>query len=332
MPALLVAALPAMPQRRPLLLILFFAITCSLGNAAKTVVSGSAGLSGTLSPVGDVAPALILTDKEELLLDAVLGVRQLATSCSWRLEHRSLFTEHSSSLSSRVLSNRLVEAADRQSRGRSAVGSFLRSQPAAGRACGRNPRGLVETPAMASVFHREPKAATVGKRMIITGPDYIKDHLPKIHQHTSYIGEKRPVLEKTGDLKYLWRPAPNQSFPAKYKHEYVGGIGWGVQEYNFINRSRLESGFHIKHKEASLAALDKITHRYQNPWQPAPSILDKQGRYSRGSLAWHLSDHEDTDQRNPKRTAPARRSQSLPGAPGPAKLPKAPKEEEKERG
>ncbi|CAO2612831.1 Uncharacterized protein C4orf45, partial [Lemmus lemmus] len=98
------------------------------------------------------------------------------------------------------------------------------------------------------------------------GPDYIKDHLAKVHQHTAYIGEKRPALEKTGDLRYLLRYAPNRSLPAKYKHEYVGGIGWGTPEYTFINRSRLGSGFHIKLGELSLYASDKVTHRYQNPW------------------------------------------------------------------
>ncbi|CAH6899186.1 Gm17359 [Phodopus roborovskii] len=96
-------------------------------------------------------------------------------------------------------------------------------------------------------------------------PDYIKDHLPKVHQHTAYVGEKRPALEKTGDLRYLWRSAPNRSLPAKYKHQYVGGIGWGIPEYICINRSRLESGFQNQLGELSLHAIDKLTHRYQNP-------------------------------------------------------------------
>ncbi|KAL4679777.1 hypothetical protein H8959_009427, partial [Pygathrix nigripes] len=96
-------------------------------------------------------------------------------------------------------------------------------------------------------------------------PDYIKDYLPKIHEHTCYVGEQHPASEKTGDLRYLWRPASNRSLPAKYKHEYVGEIGWGVPQYNFINKSRLESGFHIKYEELSQASLDSITHRYQNP-------------------------------------------------------------------
>ncbi|XP_076995781.1 protein SPMIP2 isoform X2 [Tamandua tetradactyla] len=159
------------------------------------------------------------------------------------------------------------------------------------------------------------------------GPDYIKDHLPKIQPHTSYIGEKRPVSEKTGDLGYLWRPAPNRSFPAKYKHEHVGEIGWGIPEYNFINKTRLESGFHIKYGEISHAAIDQITHRYQSPWQPKPHILNMQGGCSRGAIAWHIGDYEDIHQRNSKWAVPVRQSKS-PRASSPSKLQKLPQKKE----
>ncbi|KAL2781053.1 uncharacterized protein WCI35_009504, partial [Daubentonia madagascariensis] len=161
-------------------------------------------------------------------------------------------------------------------------------------------------------------------------PDYIKEHLPKVHQHTSYIGEKRPALEKTGDLRYLWRPGSDRSMPARYKHEYVGEVGWRVQEYNFINKSRLESGFHIKYGEQSQAAFDKITHRYQNPWQPKPYILDMQGKYSRGFLAWHMGDYEETNQRNSKWAILVRQNKSpSPRAFKSSKLPTLPKNEKK---
>ncbi|XP_027782387.1 protein SPMIP2 [Marmota flaviventris] len=161
------------------------------------------------------------------------------------------------------------------------------------------------------------------------GPHYVKDHLPKVHQHTSYIGEKRPVLEKTGDLKYLWRPASNRSWPAKYKHEYVGGVGWGIQDYNFINKSRRESGFHIKRGELTLEAINKVNHRYQNPWQPKPFILDKQGRHGRGFIAWNMSDYEDSNQRNSNRALMVRQSKSpLPRVSKPSRLPKLPEKEE----
>uniref|UniRef100_A0A8D2B6Q5 Sperm microtubule inner protein 2 n=1 Tax=Sciurus vulgaris TaxID=55149 RepID=A0A8D2B6Q5_SCIVU len=181
---------------------------------------------------------------------------------------------------------------------------------------------------MASVTYREPISKTVGKRMIFTGPDYVKDYLPKVHQHTSYIGEKRPALEKTGDLRYLWRSAPNRSWPAKYKYEYVGGVGWGIQDYNFINKSRQESGFHVKNGELTFEAINKINHRYQNPWQPKPFILDKQGRHGRGFMAWNMSDYEDTTQRNSKWAVLVRQSKlPSPRASKPSKLPKLTKTE-----
>ncbi|XP_005629437.1 uncharacterized protein C4orf45 homolog isoform X1 [Canis lupus familiaris] len=185
---------------------------------------------------------------------------------------------------------------------------------------------------MASVSFREPISTTVGKRMIVTGPDYIKDHVPKVHQHTSYIGEKRPVLEKTGDLRYLWRPASKRSLPAKYKYEYVGEIGWGIPKYDFISKSRLRTGFHIKYGEISQATIDKISHRYQNPWQPKPYIMDMQGKYSRGSIAWHMGDYENTDQRNSQGAVFVRQSTAmLPRASRSPTLPKLPGKEEKKK-
>ncbi|KAM4854897.1 protein SPMIP2 [Thomomys bottae] len=182
---------------------------------------------------------------------------------------------------------------------------------------------------MTSVSCQKPLCMSVGKRMIVTGPDYIKDHVSKVHEHTSYIGEKRPTLEKTGDLRYLWREAPHRSLPPKYKHEYVGEVGWGVQ-YTFINTSRLQSGFHRKHGELSLAAIDKISHRYQNPWQPKPSVLDTQGRYSRGFLAWHMDDYENTLQRNSRRALLLKQSK-LPSlrVPHPSKVPKTTEKKKK---
>ncbi|XP_054941768.1 protein SPMIP2 [Physeter macrocephalus] len=229
---------------------------------------------------------------------------------------------------------------------------------------------------------------------MLTGPDYVKDHLPKVAQHTSYIGEKRPALEKTGDLRYLQRPASKRSLPAKYKPEYVGEIGWGIPVYEFINKTRLQTGFHVKtmrttseahitdrhslccvqshsvknsgfgrrsistdswghchstchqapqpqpnvgfllvaYEEFSQAAVEKRGHRYQNPWQPNPSIMDAEDSFSRGFIAWHMGDYEDTNQRNSKRAILLRQSQAaLPRVSRPPKLPKLPKEQEKSR-
>ncbi|XP_075400807.1 protein SPMIP2 [Tenrec ecaudatus] len=161
------------------------------------------------------------------------------------------------------------------------------------------------------------------------GPDYIRDYQPKIHQHATYIGEARPVAEKTGNLSYLWRAAPHRSLPPKYKYNYVGEIGWGIPEYDCINKSNLESGFHIKQGEFSQAGDDKLSHRYQNPWQPKPYLLDMQGKYSRGSLAWHLGDYENTNKRNSKRAVLLRQSKaSSARAAMPPVLPQLPPKEQ----
>ncbi|KFO31715.1 hypothetical protein H920_06914 [Fukomys damarensis] len=83
-----------------------------------------------------------------------------------------------------------------------------------------------------------------------------------------------------------------------------------------------------KHGELSLDAFDKLTHRYQNPWQPNPSVLDQQGRYSRAFLAWHMGDYEDPHQRDSKRATLTRQSKSPPRKPQPPKLPRLPTENE----
>ncbi|XP_006892853.1 PREDICTED: uncharacterized protein C4orf45 homolog [Elephantulus edwardii] len=163
----------------------------------------------------------------------------------------------------------------------------------------------------------KPQPTFRTRNRILRGPDYIKDHLPKLHEDPCYIGEKRPIAEKTGDLKYLWRPAPHLSLPAKYKHNYVGEIGWGIPEYDFISRSNLKSNFHIKYGELSHACAGYLTHKYQNPWQPKPHIMDKQGKGSRGSMAWHMSDYEDTTNRNSKSAILVRENK----APTTSKLP-----------
>ncbi|XP_072477483.1 protein SPMIP2 [Notamacropus eugenii] len=151
-----------------------------------------------------------------------------------------------------------------------------------------------------SLSHRKPLSSHVGRRMIFTGPDGIKDNKVKYHANTKYIGENRPILGATSDLNYLWRPAPNRSFTAKRKHFYVGEIGWGIPELSFINHSRLQTNVNLKRGECCKAVEDAISHRYQNPWQPKPQILDLQGPNSRGSLAWNMAYHENVPERHSK--------------------------------
>ncbi|XP_040275826.1 uncharacterized protein C4orf45 homolog [Bufo bufo] len=124
-----------------------------------------------------------------------------------------------------------------------------------------------------------------GKRMLYTGPDYKTDYRPKPPDCTRYIGEGMPSAENTSDVEYLCRPAPSTPAPLP-KDCYVGGIGWGVSEFSFLNRSQICSNHQIKIGEFRRDCEDKITHRYQNPWHPLPHILDSQGFGSRATLAW----------------------------------------------
>lgn len=63
--------------------------------------------------------------------------------------------------------------------------------------------------------------------------------------------------------------------------------------------------------------------------QPKPCIMDKLRNFSRGRMAWHMADYEDTDQRNSKGAILIRQHKAaLPGASRPPKLPKLPKKEE----
>ncbi|XP_040188345.1 uncharacterized protein C4orf45 homolog [Rana temporaria] len=124
-----------------------------------------------------------------------------------------------------------------------------------------------------------------GKRMLYTGPDYVRDYRPKLPDFTQYVGERMPSHESTSEVKYLCRAPPGTPAPLP-KARYVGGIGWGVSEFTCLNRSQLCSSYQIKEGEFRRACEDKVTHRFQNPWHPLPHILDTEGPGSRATLAW----------------------------------------------
>ncbi|XP_053556811.1 uncharacterized protein C4orf45 homolog [Bombina bombina] len=130
-----------------------------------------------------------------------------------------------------------------------------------------------------------------GKRMLYTGPDYVRDYRTKLPDFTMYIGETMPSPESTSDVKYLCRAAPGTPHPL-YKNLYVGGIGWGVSQFSFLNRRQLLSNHQIKLGEFRKSCEDKRTHIYQSPWSPPPHILDAQGFGARASLAWTLDKYD----------------------------------------
>ncbi|OCT99658.1 uncharacterized protein C4orf45 [Xenopus laevis] len=124
-----------------------------------------------------------------------------------------------------------------------------------------------------------------GQRMLYTGPDYIRDYRPKLPDFTSYIGEVMAPRESTGDVSYLCRAAPGTPSPLP-KESYVGGIGWGVSDFSYLNRRQLLNSYQIKHGQFRKACEENTTHRYQNPWTPPPQVLDKSEYGARARLAW----------------------------------------------
>ncbi|XP_019469985.1 uncharacterized protein C4orf45 homolog [Meleagris gallopavo] len=125
-------------------------------------------------------------------------------------------------------------------------------------------------------------------RMVFSGPDAIRDHRTRRPEHTHYIGSTSPAIEGSSDAGYLWRPASCFSSPLHRRCQYATEIGWGVRELSYFTWRNLQSGAQIKRGQIWQAAEDQATHRYQSPWQPAPCVLERQGRGARARLAWNL--------------------------------------------
>ncbi|XP_067878360.1 protein SPMIP2 [Heterodontus francisci] len=132
------------------------------------------------------------------------------------------------------------------------------------------------------------RSAEPGKGSVVfTGPDASRDYRSKLPDFPYYIGESQHVsAESTGNLNYLYRAAPCASYQLPKQH-YVGEIGWGWCLGHKLNKSNLLSGMQFKQGEFRQRSDDKVTHRYQNPWQPPPAVLDWQ-RCGRAFLAWPL--------------------------------------------
>uniref|UniRef100_A0A8C9FD69 Uncharacterized protein n=1 Tax=Pavo cristatus TaxID=9049 RepID=A0A8C9FD69_PAVCR len=154
--------------------------------------------------------------------------------------------------------------------------------PPAGRPCSKAP-----LPRRASGCH-----ALAEGRMVFSGPDAIRDHRTRRPEHTHYVGATSPAIEGSSDAGYLWRPGSCFSSPLRRRCQYAREIGWGVRELSCFTWRNLQSGAQIKRGQIRQAAEDQATHRYQSPWQPAPCVLEHQGRGAQARLAWDLGSHK----------------------------------------
>nr|XP_015200067.1 PREDICTED: uncharacterized protein C4orf45 homolog isoform X2 [Lepisosteus oculatus] len=124
------------------------------------------------------------------------------------------------------------------------------------------------------------------QRMLFT--DGIGDYRVRVADFPRYIGVGTLSPEGTSELDYMHRAAPGTPAPMP-KHCYVGGVGWGVQEYSALNARNLHSKMQFqvfKLAEFRQACEERVTHSYQNPWQPPPRVLNEQSAGARGKLAW----------------------------------------------
>lgn len=77
------------------------------------------------------------------------------------------------------------------------------------------------------------------------GPDGVGNHRVKLCDFPHSIGIGALSPEATGDLNYLFRPAPRAPTPLP-KNCYVGGVGWGIEHGLRLNARILLSNNQIK--------------------------------------------------------------------------------------
>ncbi|KAG7328894.1 hypothetical protein KOW79_007068 [Hemibagrus wyckioides] len=127
----------------------------------------------------------------------------------------------------------------------------------------------------------------VGQRILFTGPDGIGNYRVRLCDFPHSIGALSS--EATGDLNYLFRPAPRA--PAWLsKHCYVGGVGWGIEHGLRLNTRSLLSNTQIKRSEFRSAMEDRIS---QISWQVPPCLLDRQEPGTRGDQSAYENDSQN---------------------------------------
>uniref|UniRef100_A0A8C6T5Z2 Uncharacterized protein n=1 Tax=Neogobius melanostomus TaxID=47308 RepID=A0A8C6T5Z2_9GOBI len=102
-----------------------------------------------------------------------------------------------------------------------------------------------------------------GQRIIFTGPDGVGDYRPRLCDFPRYIGEGSVSAEATGDLSYLWRPAPHTPPAHMSRDSYAGGVGWGWHYNQLLNQDVLLSNMQIKKTDIRAAVENAMSQRFQ---------------------------------------------------------------------
>ncbi|XP_052006287.1 uncharacterized protein C4orf45 [Xyrauchen texanus] len=98
-----------------------------------------------------------------------------------------------------------------------------------------------------------------GQRILFTGPNGIGDFRPRLDYFPRSTGIGPLSPDATSDLNYLFRSAPSATPPLP-KHCYTGGVGWGLQYSNTLNRRTLISSIHNEIDQFHSAGDDGVTH------------------------------------------------------------------------
>ena len=80
-------------------------------------------------------------------------------------------------------------------------------------------------------------------RVLLTGPDALRDHRVTISTNGMYIGEVPRPRGLSDSVEHVWSYGPSTPFP-KSKAKSVGEIGWMVPELQ--NRFMKRTGIGIK--------------------------------------------------------------------------------------
>ncbi|XP_033644458.1 uncharacterized protein LOC117304072 [Asterias rubens] len=107
--------------------------------------------------------------------------------------------------------------------------------------------------------------------MLFTGPGGVRNYRPHVVTDDRMVGIGTMSQEGTSELRYIWRGGPGSPHPVS-RGKWAGEIGWLVPPY--VDWKNFTSGKQIKMGDFRKAQEEKNTHRFQEPWYPAPNHPD----------------------------------------------------------